>query len=144
MQPDEAEPAGGQHPPTQIRLPIGVAAPGAARGEVGRCLRGRVGDAALSGAQLLASELVTNSVRHSGGTATESILVRVGVTARTIRLEVDDPGDGLGIVRREPDREAGGGFGLNLVASLSERWGREHIAGGGTRMWAELDWGEAG
>jgi anti-sigma regulatory factor (Ser/Thr protein kinase) len=101
---------------------------------------GRLRDLAV----LLASELVTNSVRHSGAAAAESIVVRVGITATTIRLEVDDPGDGLGIVLREPDTEAGGGFGLNLVAMLSERWGRDHVPGGGTRVWAELAWSEAG
>jgi hypothetical protein len=42
------------------------------------------------------------------------------------------------IAPRSPDLEGGGGFGLNVVQALSERWGLERIAAGGTRVWAQL------
>jgi len=101
-------------------------------------LRGRVPASVLETAQLLVSELVTNSVRHSGASAGESVVVRVQLTDSMVRLEVSDPGcDGV-IAPRAPDLEGGGGFGLNVVRTCSERWGLEHFAAGGTRVWAQL------
>ena len=31
-----------------------------------------------------------------------------------------------------------GGFGLNIVRALSDRWGVEHVAHQGTQVWAQL------
>lgn len=142
MQPDEQEPPGDQQSTpgrlSETRLRIEVGAPGAARSIVARELDGRVAGAVLASAQLLVSELVTNSVRHSGGTSAQVIVLRVELTPTSIRLEVEDPGDANAVVLRPPDVESGGGFGLNLVRALSERWGRERLAGGGACVWAEL------
>jgi hypothetical protein len=41
-------------------------------------------------------------------------------------------------VARPPDLNDGTGFGLNLVHTLSQRWGVEHAVAGGTRVWAQL------
>ena len=41
-------------------------------------------------------------------------------------------------IAREITLANGGGFGLNLVQMLSERWGVERLAGGGTQVWAQL------
>jgi anti-sigma regulatory factor (Ser/Thr protein kinase) len=121
----------------EASLPLDARAPGAARIVVAR-LRGRVPAPVLDTAQLLVSELVTNSVRHSGASAGASVVVRVRLTDSMVRLEVSDPGcDGV-IAPRVPDLQGGGGVGLNLVGTLSERWGLERIAGGGTRVWAQL------
>jgi len=128
----------------ETRLPIDVKAPSAARRAVAHVLAGRVTDAVLGSVQLVVSELVTNSVRHSGGTLTDLIVVRVGLTPTAIRLQVEDPGDGGAVSLREPDVERGGGFGLNLVQTVSERWGLDRVAGGGTRVWAELPWEPGG
>jgi anti-sigma regulatory factor (Ser/Thr protein kinase) len=119
----------------EASLPLDARAPGAARIVVAR-LRGRVPAPVLDTAQLLVSELVTNSVRHCGAGA--SVVVRVQLTDSMVRLEVSDPGcDGV-IAPRAPDLQGGGGVGLNLVGTFSERWGLERIAGGGTRVWAQL------
>jgi anti-sigma regulatory factor (Ser/Thr protein kinase) len=119
----------------EVRLPLDARAPGAARIVVGR-LRGRVPALVLEDARLVVSELVTNSVCHSGASAGAVVVVRVELTATMVRLEVEDPGrDGV-IAPRAPD--LGGGFGLNLVEGLSERWGLERVAAGGTRVWAQL------
>jgi anti-sigma regulatory factor (Ser/Thr protein kinase) len=120
----------------EVRLPLDAQAPGAARLVVGG-VRDRVPLSVLADAQLMVSELVTNSVRHSGAPAGGVVVVRVQVTAAMLRLEVEDPGRGGAIAPRMPDFR--GGFGLNLVQALSERWGLERAAAGGTRIWAQLE-----
>jgi anti-sigma regulatory factor (Ser/Thr protein kinase) len=121
----------------EASLPLDARAPGAARIVVAS-LRGRVPASVLETAQLLVSELVTNSVRHSGASTRASVVVRVQVTESMVRLEVSDPGcDGV-IAPRAPDLQGGGGFGLNVVRTCSERWGLERGAAGGTRVWAQL------
>jgi anti-sigma regulatory factor (Ser/Thr protein kinase) len=124
--------------PIEVSLPLDVRAPGAARIVVERCLSERVGAAALESAKLLVSELVTNSVRHSGGSAADSVTVRVRLTLSRLRLEVEDHGNGRPISPRTPDPETGAGLGLNLVRTLSERWGVERVANGRTRVWAQI------
>ena len=124
----------------EVSLPLNVAAPGAARIVVAS-LHGRVAVSVLESAQLVVSELVTNSVRHAGASAGSSVVVRVQVTDSTVRLEVTDPGGDGVIAPRAPDPWGGGGFGLNIVRALSERWGLERVAAGGTRVWAQLSSG---
>jgi anti-sigma regulatory factor (Ser/Thr protein kinase) len=118
----------------QVRLPLDVQAPGAARILVGR-LRDQVPVLVLQDALLVVSELVTNGVCHSGA-CDGAIVVRVELTGTMVRLEVEDPGRGGMVAPRAPD--PGGGFGLNLVQGLCERWGVERVAAGGTRVWAQL------
>jgi len=118
-----------------VRLPCDVRAPGAARIVVAECLRERGAAGVLDSAQLLISELVTNSVLHSGACA---VLVRVSLSRTMVRLEVEDSGRGGVVAPRSPDVDGGGGFGLQLVQALSERWGLERVAQGGTSVWVEL------
>jgi serine/threonine-protein kinase RsbW len=87
---------------------------------------------------LLISELATNSVLHSGAIPGDDLLLRVQPSKTTVRLEVEDSGRGDVVVARPPDLNGGGGFGLNLVHTLSERWGVEYAVAGGTRVWARL------
>jgi hypothetical protein len=68
----------------------------------------------------------------------DDLVVRVQPSKATVRLEVEDSGRSGGAVARPPDLNVGGGFGLNLVHTLSERWGVEHAVAGGTRVWAQL------
>ena len=103
-----------------VRLPLDARAPGAARIVVGR-LRGRVPALVLEDALLVVSELVTNSVCHSGASDGAVVVLRVDLTGTLVRLEVEDPGRGGVIAPRAADLD--GGFGLNLVQGLSERWG---------------------
>jgi anti-sigma regulatory factor (Ser/Thr protein kinase) len=124
--------------PAEAAIPIGVQAPGIARRVVAQWLADHVAPSVLETTLLLVSELVSNSVRHSGVPEGEELVVRVHLCRDCCRLEVEDPGcDGV-IAPRRPDPFRGGGMGLHLVQALSERWGLDRIAAGGTRVWAQL------
>jgi serine/threonine-protein kinase RsbW len=124
--------------PMEVVLPADARAPAAARHLVASYLGDLVAPAVLDSAQLLISELVTNSVQHSGVLAGEQLTVRADLAHKWCRVEVEDPGrDGV-IAPRTPDAAQGSGMGLNLVQMLSERWGLERALEGGTRVWAQL------
>jgi len=92
----------------------------------------------LETALLLVSELVSNSVRHSGVPEGEDVVVRVRLWQDGFRLEVEDPGRSGVIAPKAPDVLRGGGMGLQLVQTLSERWGVTRAAEGPTCVWAQL------
>jgi signal transduction histidine kinase len=82
--------------PLEVLLVADAQAPGAARSIAVRQLGGVVAPSVLDSAQLLISELVTNSVRHSEAAAGEPLLVRVCLGQSACRLEVEDRGrDGV-------------------------------------------------
>ena len=112
-------------------------APGAARNFVVECLGRRVVASALDSAQLVVSELVTNSLQH-GGPPMDEVVVSVELMPDWFRVGVQDSGSAAVIAAQPPNLDTGGGFGLNLVQMLSERWGVERLAGGGTQVWAQL------
>ena len=122
--------------PLEVTLAAGRDAPAAARAAVTDWMADHVSRTTLIDAELLVSELVANSVRHSGAAADAVLAVRAHVSADVLVLEVHDQGTGGSIRRRAPDMHAGGGFGLNIVATLSRRWGVNRDAG--TRVWVEL------
>jgi serine/threonine-protein kinase RsbW len=130
--------------PLQVVLPTDVRAPSAARNVVARYLGDLVAPSVFDNAQLLISELVTNSVQHSGVVAGEQLTVRVDLGQTWCRLEVEDAGHDGVIAPRPPDSARGSGMGLNLVQMLSERWGLERACEGGTRVWAQLSRAPAG
>jgi anti-sigma regulatory factor (Ser/Thr protein kinase) len=124
--------------PVEFVLPADTRAPGAARHVVASHLGDRVAPSVLASVQLLISELVTNSVCHSGVVVGEQLTVRVDLGQTWCRVQVEDPGrDGV-IAPRPADAVQGSGMGLNLVQMLSERWGMERACEGGTRVWAQL------
>ena len=92
------------------------------------------GDVAI----LLASELVTNSVRYGGSAVPgEPVTVTVVVWDAGVRVEVTGrKADGVPVLRR-PDDEAEGSRGLRLVEDLAARWGYER-GGGQATTWFEL------
>ena len=122
------------------RFALDAHAPAAARAGVRGRLRDCISASVLETAELLVSELVTNSVRHSAVAPGDGVVVvvRVLLEKTVCRLEVEDPGRAGVVAPRPPDLQSGGGMGLNLVQSLSERWGVERVAKGGTRVWAQL------
>jgi anti-sigma regulatory factor (Ser/Thr protein kinase) len=86
----------------------------------------------LGAIELMVSELVTNVIRH---TPTGDGELRLLLGGRTIRVEVEDQGDGAPTTLSAPDREYGGGFGLHMVDRLSHRWGVERR----NCVWFEMD-----
>jgi anti-sigma regulatory factor (Ser/Thr protein kinase) len=94
---------------------------------------------------LLASELVTNSVRHSGSAVPGGVVtVTVAAGAEVVRVEVTDRiGDGVPVLpsaAAPADGESAGNRGLWLVDALSARWGFER-GGGLATTWFELGQG---
>jgi len=118
-------------------LPLDVQAPSAARFVVADFLRERLPARLVESAQLIISELVSNSLRHNAAPQGQAVVVRVAAERGTWRIEVEDPGGG-GVLAPDPERAAAGRLGMNLVQTLSECWGVEHAAERGTRAWAYL------
>lgn len=82
---------------------------------------------------LLATELIANSVRHAGLLPDQQILFAARFAGDFVRVEVHDPGPGF-----DPDGALGGkGFGLRMVDKLATRWGVEDA--NGVRVWFEVD-----
>jgi anti-sigma regulatory factor (Ser/Thr protein kinase) len=119
-------------------VPLDVRAPGAARILVAQVLGERIAAPLLERAKLVMSELVSNSVRHSGAAADAGVIFRVRVVAGGFWLEVEDPGRDGTVAQHAAAPDATGGFGLHIVQALSERWGIERALQGGTRVWAQL------
>lgn len=93
-------------------------------------------------ALLLASELVANSVRHSGSAVPGGVVtVAVAAGDEAVRVEVTDR-CGAGVPVLPPagpsDAEAEGSRGLWLVDALASRWGYQR-GGGLATTWFELD-----
>ncbi|HET9082559.1 MAG TPA: ATP-binding protein [Trebonia sp.] len=95
-------------------------------------------------ALLLASELVTNSVRHRGSAVLGGVVtVTVAAGEKVVRVEVTDRiGDGVPVLPSiaPADDEAEGSRGLWLVDALSARWGYQR-GGGLATTWFELGLG---
>jgi anti-sigma regulatory factor (Ser/Thr protein kinase) len=121
----------------EVEFEAGPTAAGSARNAL-LALEGRVGDELLANVRLLVSELVTNSVRHSGIQNHDTVRMQVQVSESTLRVEVVDPGEGFAPKPRDADRSRPGGWGLYLVDQLSDRWGvaRDHM----NRVWFEMDY----
>ncbi len=84
---------------------------------------------------LVASELVTNAVLHGA----EPIELRVDLDDRRLRIEVSDSNpDPSTVAERERTPDRPGGWGLHIVASLTERWGTDRHDHGKT-VWVEID-----
>jgi anti-sigma regulatory factor (Ser/Thr protein kinase) len=88
-------------------------------------------------ATLVASELVSNAVLHSGCEADEQIQVSAVLNRDRLTISVRDPGVSDNEPALRPDGDsASGGMGLRIVQHIARRWGTE--VNGGRRVWAEL------
>ncbi len=121
---------------TQIVLPADRRAPSSARTLLDLCVGGLVDARVLSDAQLLISELVTNSIVHSGIGARDEVVVRIRLGSEALELEVRNKGVTGTIASNGGDPERGRGFGLDLVGLLSADWGVRRD--GDTTVWAEV------
>ncbi|MCP9985222.1 ATP-binding protein [Actinomadura madurae] len=85
---------------------------------------------------LLASELVTNAIRHAGG----RIVLRL-VREGGLVCEVFDSSDGRPRIRHHDEEEDGAsesGRGLHVVGRLAQRWGVRRTKGGKV-VWCEQE-----
>jgi anti-sigma regulatory factor (Ser/Thr protein kinase) len=98
-------------------------------------LAGRVDELQLADAELVATELVANSVRHAGLAASDIVRVRALAGDDVLHLEVEDSGRAGRPQRRTPD-PLNGGLGLHLVDRLALQWGV--LSSDHTTVWADL------
>jgi PAS domain S-box-containing protein len=108
---------------------------GAARHALDELIGPALDAASLDNAKLLASELVTNAVRHGPSGPRADVCLRVVVREGAVRVEVID--DGAGFVRPTRALNDIGGWGLVLVDSVADRWGIGESAP--TTVWFEID-----
>ena len=104
-------------------------------------LAGTIADRELGDAELVATELVTNSVRHAGLGSHDVLRVRAIADGEVLHLEVENSGQ-EGAPRRRPPDPIAGGIGLNIVHTLALDWGvrrDDH-----TTVWVELPCHQAG
>ena len=108
-------------------------APGEARRAVEELAR-EIEPGVLRDTQLLVSEVVTNSIRHSG--SDDPIELRVWLRRTGVKVEIADGGFGFeaGEIGARPEAE--GGRGLMIVEALADRWGVHRDRR--TRVWFEL------
>jgi anti-sigma regulatory factor (Ser/Thr protein kinase) len=94
----------------------------------------------LDTVRLLVTELVTNSIRHSGIRPDECIRVTASWSGTRLRIVVQDrrtaaPSSVAGTIRPAPGAESG--WGLYLVDRLASRWGT--ASGEEAGYWFELE-----
>jgi anti-sigma regulatory factor (Ser/Thr protein kinase) len=88
-------------------------------------------------AQLVVTELITNSVQHSGTAPFGTIDLELRASGSALHGSVTDSGPGFDPGSLGPPPEgAEGGWGLHIMRELADRWGVER--GSGSRVWFEL------
>lgn len=109
-------------------------APSAARGAL-KDLNGHIEEGLLERARMVVTELVTNSVRHARLSPAQRIALRVWAQRELLRVEVIDDGNGFDPAAARTGLEHHpGGWGLMIVAQLTDRWGVD--VSPSTRVWA--------
>jgi len=115
----------------------GAEAPRHARTVMSSHLR-HIDPGVASDAELIVSELVTNSVRHAAVGPDRRVTVHLVLLHDHLRITVTDPGGDLQprLLSKSPDGL--GGHGLRLVEMLSTTWGVGRDAVGATQVWCDL------
>lgn len=97
-------------------------------------LRGDIDPPLMETMRLLVTELVANSVRHTGS---DSVGLKVLVGRNAVLVEVSDSGPGFQHRPRRRGDAVESGWGLFMVERLAHRWGIGRD-GPATRVWFEL------
>jgi anti-sigma regulatory factor (Ser/Thr protein kinase) len=100
-----------------------------------RSLEPWLGPTAAEDAELLVTELATNGVKHARAADGNRITLRAHLDQDALRIEVGDRGRHFDRVRTPHPLEPGG-WGLQLVDGLADRWGVEREPS--TTVWFEL------
>lgn len=119
-----------------VMLRSGPGLPRAARAAVFDWLDGRAPVSVLRDAQLLVSELVTNSCLHADDPAGAPVRIRAGTNEGALWCEVGDSGRSGVVSRGAPSLDGSGGFGLHIVDLVAAEWGVTHLQG--TEVWFTL------
>jgi anti-sigma regulatory factor (Ser/Thr protein kinase) len=126
----------------EASLLVDLASIPAVRRRLGEFLRAAdLGDIA-GDVVLICSELMANAVVHGcrGFPPDTKITVTATCSNTKLRVVVQDPSDEEPCAQRDSEIRTSG-RGLNLVASLSDRWGFEaDLVGCGKLVWAEIDY----
>jgi anti-sigma regulatory factor (Ser/Thr protein kinase) len=118
----------------ELSIPLSPLAPRAARVVLTEVID--VSEPALSVAQLLLSEVLSNSVSESRLAPNSPIRVRVSTDPSTIRVDVDDAGFDF-VLPPSPGELSEKSRALYLVSYLADRWGVERVRNT-TRVWFEI------
>lgn len=127
------------HGPKPMDLSFSLSADQQAASTARRFIRERLGwlEAGVrEDLELLITELVTNSFRHSQMRESDLIEVGISVHEDMIRAEICDPGGGFEADPVMPSRLAESGRGLWIVQSLAKSWGI--VATPPTCVWFEM------
>lgn len=117
-----------------LTLPCDEQAPGAVREALSEL---SAGDPLFGDVMLVASELVSNAVRHSGCQPEDRLAVLVLRDQGQLLISVRDPGTSRGTARATGSTDEGfGGLGLLVVQQLASEWGEERSEG--YRVWARV------
>lgn len=95
-----------------------------------------LGDDTLAAVELMVSELTTNSIKH----ARSPFTLTISVTPGELRVEVQDHGPGAPVLV-SPAPADPSGRGLQIVNTLSSRWGQD-LTRSGKVVWFELEDGK--
>ena len=90
--------------------------------------------AVLDDVKLVADELASNSISHSG--LGERDLIDVAISSQSGHMRIDVADGGAGFTLPDEGLRRGGGRGLPMVQRLSRRFGFTH--NGVTHAWAEV------
>jgi anti-sigma regulatory factor (Ser/Thr protein kinase) len=115
-------------------LPSDTGAPRCARSAIHR-LDGRLPAGFVDRLALVASELMTNAVRHAGPAPDTKL--SVWLTGDRLVIEVSSAGAPFDRTAMNARPGIAGGFGLRVVDALADRWWVEHD--GGNRVVCEFD-----
>ena len=140
--PSEGRPArGGAHARGTLDWRISVPGVPAIAGIARRLIRAALWDSRrLDDIELVASELVTNAIRHTPSGRTGSLLtLRIRGTAGWARVEVGDLGSGSWVEPSPVGEDDECGRGLVIVNALADLAGQEPAADGQV-SWAEIHW----
>jgi anti-sigma regulatory factor (Ser/Thr protein kinase) len=116
----------------------GRGAPSDARHALREALGADVSERTLVDAELLVSELATNSVRHAGCDEATELAMEARVRGDRVHVRVYDEGGGFQATPpAKPDLETAGGYGLVLLDRLARAWGV--VRGERFCVWFELE-----
>jgi anti-sigma regulatory factor (Ser/Thr protein kinase) len=116
-----------------FRIPATPDAAHVAREELDGWVNERLGAVRGDDVRLLASELVSNAVRHGNVPTGGDLTLGIHANDSTLTISVEQPTSASLAQLREPSEDREGGFGLCLVDALADSWGVKAEAPG--KVW---------